>query len=112
MTRSWVHRAGLALALGVAFGLNGYAFVLYQLVECDALDGRGIAGDGRLAAMCGRDDSLASVGFWVFAAVGVASLAGLVACWRRGGVPARLLGLALLPLAPVVAYLVLAPVTG
>ena len=112
MPRSRIHWIGLALAAGLAFGLNGYAFVLYELVECDALDGSGIAGDGRLATMCGRDNSLASVGFWVFVAVGVASLAGLVACWRRGGVPARVLGLALLLLAPVVAYLVLAPVTG
>ena len=105
---AWV---GLALAAGLVFCLNGYAFVIYQLVECDALDGRGIAGDGRLATMCGRDDSLASVGFWVFVVAGLASLAGLVLSWRRPGVGIRVLGTALLVLAPVLAYVVLALAT-
>ena len=104
----WV---GLALAAALAFLLNGYAFVLYELVQCDALDGSGIAGDGRLATMCGRDDSLASVGFWVFVLAGLVSMFGLVACWRRGAAPARVLGVALLLVTPAVAYVALALVT-
>jgi hypothetical protein len=99
------------VATAVAVMLDGYAFVLYELVQCDALDGSGIAGDGRLATMCGRDDSLASVGFWVFVLAGLASLAALVACWRGGTVPARLLGVVLLLVTPAVTYLVLALVT-
>jgi hypothetical protein len=101
----------LVAGAAVAVMLNGYAFVIYELVQCDALDGSGIAGDGRLATMCGRDNSLASVGFWVFVLAGLASLAAEVACWRRGTAPARLLGVALLLVTPVVAYLALALTT-
>lgn len=103
---------GLGLAAVLAFFLNAYAFVIYELVQCDALDGSGIAGDGRLATMCGRDDSLASVGFWVFVAAGIASLAGLVVWWRRSaGVAGKVVGCAIVVVAPVATYLVLALVT-
>ncbi len=102
---------GLALAILVAGLLNGYAFVIYQLVECDALDGRGIADDDWLATMCGRDSSL-SVGLFAFVVVGVLSLAGLVAGWRRStGALGKVVGCALVVLAPAFTFLVLALVT-
>ncbi len=106
----WV---GLALATAGAFLLNGYGFVRYQLVECDALDGRGIAADDWLATMCGRDNSLVSVGLVAFVVVGMLSLAGLVASWRRWPGPlGKVIGGALVVLAPAFTFLVLALVTG
>jgi hypothetical protein len=103
---------GLALATVVAFLLNGYAFVLYQLVECDALDGRGIADDDWLATMCGRDNSLTSVGLIAFVLVGILSLAGLAATWRRSaGALGKVVGCALVVLAPAFTFLVMAVVT-
>ncbi len=104
----WV---GLALATVVAVALNGYAFVLYQLVECDALDGRGIADDDWLETMCGRDSSI-SVGLVAFAVIGILSLVGLAASWRRSGTTlGKVLGCALVVLAPVFTFLVLAVIT-
>jgi hypothetical protein len=106
-----IHWLGLGLAAILAFFLNAYAFVLYELQQCDALDGRGIIDDDRLATMCGRDNSLVSVGLWAFVVAGILSLVGLVACWRSASVAAKVLGCALIPLTPVVTYLVLALVT-
>ena len=104
---------GLALATVIAFLLNGYAFVLYQLVECDALDGRGIADDDWLATMCGRDNSLASVGLVAFVLVGILSLVGLAVSWRRAaGALGKVVGSALVVLAPAFTFLVLALVTS
>ena len=104
----WV---GLALAAVVAVALNGYGFVLYQLIECDALDGRGIVDDDRLEAMCGRDSSL-SVGLVAFVVMGILSLVGLAASWRRSdSVVGKVFGCALVVLAPVLTFLVLAVVT-
>jgi hypothetical protein len=112
MRASMMGWLGLGLAAVLAFFLNAYAFVLYQLVQCDALDGRGIANDDRLAMMCGRDNSLVSAALVAFVVVGLLSLVGLVACWRRSASAlGKVLGCALVVLAPAVTYLVLALVT-
>jgi hypothetical protein len=103
---------GLVLATVVALFLNGYAFVLYQLVECDALDGRGIADDDWLATMCGHDNSLVSVGLIAFVVVGVLSLFAMSVTWvLSAGAVGKVVGCALVVLAPVVTFLVLAVVT-
>ncbi|MCW2767814.1 MAG: hypothetical protein JWO11_3773 [Nocardioides sp.] len=104
---------GLGLAAVLAFFLNAYAFILFQLEDCYILDGRGLPADDFVAAMCGRDNSLVSVSLVAFVVAGILSLGALVACWRRSdGVLGKAVGCALVPLAPVVTYLVLALVTG
>ncbi|MCW2798059.1 hypothetical protein [Nocardioides sp.] len=105
-------RLGLLLAAILAFFLNAYAFVLYQLEDCYILDGRGLPADDFVAAMCGRDNSLVSVSLATFVIAGILSLAGLVACWRGAGTLAKVAGCALVVLAPVATYAALALVTS
>jgi hypothetical protein len=104
-------RLGLLLAAVLAFFLNAYAFLLYQLEDCYILDGRGLPADDLVATMCGRDNSLVSVSFAAFVLVGLLSLVMLVVAWRRAGVVGKVVGCALILLAPVLTYLVLALVT-